>query len=85
MKKSSKNWLLPLVAIALAIGGAFATNLNTNDNMLSTGYATVHMPCDTPVDCSTVPGLACKAPSGQIAYGKINPNDGFCPVILYRK
>jgi hypothetical protein len=68
MKNFKKKWLLPILAIALAVGGAFATNVKEAEVGPIYGYVWNHAPCDTRVTCgdSGVPG--CTVPLG-IAYG----------------
>lgn len=83
MKSMRKKWLLPVLAFAIAIGGAFATNIETTESAVPFGYATLHKPCDTPVSCSPIPNIVCRAPGGQQAWGKTNPNDPACPILLF--
>ncbi|GHC64971.1 DUF6520 family protein [Ulvibacter litoralis] len=83
MKTMRKKWLLPLLAIAIAVGGAFASSSTIDNTLSTTGYLSLQMPCDTPVQCGTsgIPG--CTVPEGT-AYGKIHPNDNVCQVPLFR-
>ncbi len=83
MKQMRKKWLLPILAFAIAIGGAFATNIETTESAVPIGYATLQKPCDTQVSCSTIPNPVCRAPGGQQAWGKNNPTDGHCPNLLF--
>lgn len=72
MKTIKKKGLLPLMVLALAIGGAFATQATVTEEGSSTiGYLSVQEPCDTPVVCGTsgIPG--CTVPGGT-AYGMEN-------------
>ena len=83
MKNLRNIRLLPVLAFVIAIGGAFATNSKVKENEAPLGYATLHTPCDTPVTCSTFPNLVCRAPGGQQAWGKNNPSDPSCPILLF--
>lgn len=83
MKQMRKKWLLPVLAFAIAIGGAFATNIETTESVLPKGYATVLEPCDTEVTCSTIINPVCRAPGGQQAWGKDKPTDGHCLNLLF--
>lgn len=83
MKKIKKNLLLPLLAVVIAVGSAFASQVKTTDNTLvQWGYYKTHTPCDTAVLCgsSGIPG--CLAPNGQEAKGMTGTN--ICQQPLFR-
>ncbi len=73
---------MPVLAIALAIGGAFASQAQVEESAVVPGYISVNMPCDTKIQCSSIPGPACTAPNGQHAFGKQSAN--VCTLPLYR-
>ena len=81
MKNLKKKWLLPVMAIALAVGGAFATNASKADSSLSTiGYLSVHRPCDTPVICGDSGSLGCTISGFGEAFGMENN----CTRVLFK-
>ncbi len=81
MKNFKKKWLLPIMAIALAVGGAFATNASKVDSSLSTiGYLSVHKPCDTPVICGETGLPGCTISGWGEAFGMENN----CTRVLFK-
>lgn len=62
--------LLPILAVVIAVGSAFASQSETEDVLWTPGYISVNTPCDTQVHCgdSGIPG--CTAPNGMPAFGK---------------
>lgn len=73
MKTKLLNFLMPLVAMMLAIGGAFA--LDTAEKAKEvftpiTGYVNTNIPCSEPTECDTDGTVICTDLLGNIAYGK---------------
>jgi hypothetical protein len=81
MKNFKKKWLLPIMAIALAVGGAFATNVTKIDTSLSTvGYLSLNEPCDTQVICGDSGQKGCTISGFGEAFGMANN----CTEVLFR-
>jgi len=77
--------MLPVMAIAFAVAGAFASNAMERDQSTQkTGYIDAPRPCSVQVKCATSGNILCTNQAGQQAYGKINPNDTTCPQELFR-
>lgn len=67
MKNMRKKWLLPIAVFALAIAGAFASNMKTAEAVPVLGYLDSPQPCHISVQCSTTGSIACKS-GAQTAY-----------------
>lgn len=82
MKNFKKKLLLPILAVVIAVGSAFASQVKTTDNALvEWGHYKTTNPCDTQILCGTsgIPG--CLAPNGQEAKRMVGAT---CPVPLFR-
>ncbi|MGM0932683.1 MAG: DUF6520 family protein [Bacteroidota bacterium] len=89
MKNVKRKLMMPLMVMAFAIAGAFVTNARSaNAFAPEIGYAEDLVPCDTPVECSTIPSeeLCSIRINGQDvqAFGKDDPEDTNCENVLYR-
>jgi len=83
MKNFKKKLLLPVLAVVIAVGGAFANQAETNENSLVVwGHYKTTLPCDTQIQCSTFGQFACEAPNGQLAKGMTGSN--ICQQPLFR-
>ncbi len=82
MKTMKIKLLLPILAVALAVGGAFASQPETDDALWVPGYVKMNTPCDTLVHCGSTGIPGCTAPNGQIAYGKQGASN--CKTPLFR-
>ncbi len=74
--------LLPLLAVVVAVGSAFASQVETTENTLvEWGHYKTNIPCDTTVLCGTsgIPG--CLAPNGQEAKRMVGSS---CTIPLFR-
>lgn len=67
MKNMRKKWLLPIAVFAIAIAGAFASNMETTKDAPVLGYLDHPQPCQISVQCSTTGTIACKSGT-QTAY-----------------
>lgn len=83
MKKLRKILLLPILAVVIAVGSAFATQVGTNENALvAWGHYKTILPCDTQILCGTSGIQGCVAPNGQEAKGMTGTN--ICQQPLFR-
>jgi len=78
-----KKWLMPVMAFALAIGGAFASQASPESTIVVDGFVNTNKPCDIKVRCQTTGLYACTGPGG-IAYGKDDPSGMSCSQPLFR-
>lgn len=83
MKSIKKNWLLPSAVFAIAIAGAFASNLTTEDSLDTVGYIDAPAPCQLSVECSLIKGPVCRSSTGQQAFGWNNMHTA-CDVEVYK-
>lgn len=90
MKTKIFKMLMPVLAIILAIGGSFATHAaEKKADQTIIGYATSinGTPCSIIIICGQIPNTICVIIIIGIptqAWGKFNPNDTACPIILRR-
>tara|TARA_R110002020_G_scaffold405303_3_gene615307 strand:- start:194 stop:448 length:255 start_codon:yes stop_codon:yes gene_type:complete len=83
MKNMRKKWLMPVMAFALAIGGAFASQASPESAVLVDGFVNTHKPCDIKVQCATTGNWECTGPGG-IAYGMDDLSGDSCTTPLFR-
>ncbi|MEH6763828.1 MAG: DUF6520 family protein [Aequorivita antarctica] len=83
MKNMRKKWLMPVMAFALAIGGAFASQANPEAPIPRKGYVNTHLPCNIEVQCYTSGKWECTGPGG-IAYGMDDASGTSCTTPLFR-
>jgi hypothetical protein len=89
MKTQFLNKVIPFAVVAMGITGAFlTTSMQSDSNRLAppaVGYINSSQgACSIPVNCSTTPGLVCRAngATGAQAFGKDSQNN--CVQLLYR-
>ncbi|KXO01108.1 hypothetical protein LS48_01130 [Aequorivita aquimaris] len=68
MKKMRNKLLLPILAVVIAVGSAFASQIETEDTLWAPGYISVNTPCDTEVHCGISGTRGCTAPNGMTAF-----------------
>ena len=74
--------LLPLLAVVIAVGSAFASQAETNENALvEYGHFKTTIPCDTQILCGSDGIQGCFAPNGQEAKKMVGAG---CTVPLFR-
>jgi len=83
MKTSKNKSLIPVMVIALAIGGAFATQASPERATIVDGFVNTHEPCDIKVQCQTSGNWECTGPGG-IAYGMDDASGNSCTTPLFR-
>lgn len=84
MKKARLNLAMPMAALMLAVGGAFAfdsANMETDAFAPETGYLDSPLPCTQEVQCDTQFNVVC-TDNGIQAYGK-DADTGECIRTLY--
>ncbi len=60
--------LLPVLAVVIAVGSAFASQIETEDTLWTPGYISLNAPCDTEVQCGDSGIRGCTAPNGMPAF-----------------
>lgn len=83
MKNMRKKWLMPVMAFALAIGGAFASQASPESTIVEDGFVNTNKPCDIKVRCQTEGLYECTGPGG-IAYGMDDASGTSCTSPLFR-
>lgn len=87
MKTVKFKFLIPVLAVALAVTSAFTTvNANVGNSLAPIpGYIDAPTPCmTTPISCLPTGNVVCKSTLGQQVYGKFNINDTTCPRVVYK-
>jgi hypothetical protein len=85
MKSKILKLGMPLMAIAFAILGAFASNAGeTKDLAPAIGYLDAPEPCSVAIECDTTVGPICTDEMGVQAFGKLTPASTSCSKVLYR-
>ncbi|WP_425592546.1 DUF6520 family protein [Croceibacter atlanticus] len=82
MKTIQKKWLLPAMVFALAIASAFATTVEKPNSAVVKGYIDAPTPCKISVNCSLIPGPACKQGT-QTAY-RMNSAGTLCDQPVFK-
>ena len=83
MKNMRKKWLMPVMAFALAIGGAFASQASPESTIVVDGFVNTNKPCDIKVQCQESGRFECTGPGG-IAYGMDDASGTSCTSPLFR-
>ncbi len=82
MKTIKRKWLLPVAVFSIAIAGAFASNVKSEEASAVWGYLDNPNPCHIKVQCSTIGTIACKSGS-QAAY-RMNAGGTRCDVPAFK-
>ncbi|PCE63021.1 DUF6520 family protein [Sediminicola luteus] len=82
MKKIVLKTALPALALMMAVGLSFATNVEQAHNPnAKQGYINTPQPCTLSRTCSTIPGQLCTDNNGNQVFDKISPT--VCTQPLY--
>ncbi|MBK5214971.1 MAG: hypothetical protein JJE55_15090 [Flavobacteriaceae bacterium] len=83
MKNLRKKWLLPIAVFAIAIAGAFASNVEKpKDAVWVAGFIDHPTPCKVQVDCSLTNGPACT--SGGLTAKRMNAGNTRCDLPAFQ-
>lgn len=85
MKSVKRKLVMPLLVMAFAIAGAFATNaMGEKPTTQVTGYIDAPQPCKIEVQCDDQGSILCTDENDQQAFGKASIGATTCAVELYR-